>query len=196
MTTNAKSTNPIVILGISGSLRSGSFNRALLRAATELAPSGVEITTFDELGALPFYDGDVESAGEPIAVHALRQAIEGADAILVATPEYNDGTSAVLKNAIDWASRPPQRTLDGKVVAVMGASPTPSGARGGIESVKRSLRRAGSEVLDEQVGIPSVAGVFDEDLRLTDDLVRAEVAGFVATLAAHARAASEEQLAA
>ena len=166
-------TNPTRILGIAGSLRSASFNRALLRAAVELAPAGVEITTFDELGALPFYDGDVEAAGEPVAVRALRAAIDAADAVLLVTPEYNDGTSAVLKNAIDWASRPPQRTLAGKLIAVMGSSVTPSGARGGIESVRRSLRRAGSEVLDEQVAIPSVTGVFDEDLHLADDLVRA-----------------------
>ena len=190
------STNPTRILGIAGSLRSGSFNRALLRAATELAPSGVELTTFDELGALPFYDGDVEAAGEPAAVHSLRAAIDAADAVLLVTPEYNDGTSAVLKNAIDWASRPPQRTIAGKLMAVMGASVTPSGARGGIESVKRSLRRAGSDVLDEQVAVPSVAGAFDADLHLTDDLMRAEVAGLVATLGARARAASEELVAA
>ena len=184
------------ILGIAGSLRGASYNRALLRAATELAQSGVEITTFDALGALPFYDGDVEAAGEPAAVHDLRAAIESADALLLVTPEYNDGTSAVLKNAIDWASRPPQRALKGKLAAVMGASTTPSAARGGIESVVRALRRAGAEVLDEQVGIPSASGVFDADLRLTDDLVRAEVAGLVATLVAHARATSEEQVAA
>lgn len=190
------STNPTRILGIAGSLRGASFNRALLRAATELAPAGVEITTFGELGALPFYDGDVEAAGEPPAVHGLRASIEAADALLLVTPEYNDGTSAVLKNAIDWASRPPQRTIAGKLVAVMGSSVTPSGARGGIESVRRSLRRAGSDVLDQQVAIPSVAGAFDEDLRLTDGLVRAEVAGLVATLAARAREASEEKLAA
>ena len=190
------SNQPTRILGIAGSLRGASFNRALLRAAVEMAPSGVEITTFDELGALPFYDGDVEAVGEPIAVRALRAAIDAADAVLVATPEYNDGTSAVLKNAIDWASRPPQRILREKLVAVMGASVTPSGARGGIESVKRSLRRAGSGVLDEQVGIPSASEVFDADLHLGDDLVRAEVAGLVATLAARARAHSEEKIAA
>ena len=190
------SNQPIRILGIAGSLRAASFNRALLRAAVELAPSGVEITTFDELGAVPFYDGDVEVAGEPKAVNALRTALDAADAVLLVTPEYNDGTSAVLKNAIDWASRPPQRTIAGKVVAVMGSSVTPGGARGGIESVKRSLRRAGSDVLDEQVAIPSVAGAFDAGLRLTDNLVRSEVAALVATLATRARAGSEETLAA
>jgi chromate reductase len=187
---------PIRLLGIAGSLRSGSFNRALLRAAVELAPSGVEITTFDELGALPFYDADVEAAGDPVAVRALRTAIDAADAILFVTPEYNDGTSAVLKNAIDWASRPPQRALAGKLAAVMGASVTPSGARGGIDSVKRSLHRAGAELLDQQVAVPSVSDLFDGDLKLSDPLVRAEVAGLVATLAARARVGAEEKLAA
>ena len=187
---------PIRLLGIAGSLRAASFNRALLRAAVELEPSGVEITTFDELGALPFYDGDVEAAGEPLAVSSLRAAIDAADAILFVTPEYNDGTSAVLKNAIDWASRPPQRTLAGKLVGVMGASVTPGGARGGIESVKRSLRRAGSEVLDEQVGIPSAHDAFDSDLTLTDPQLRDAVAAMVASLAAQVRLAPAEKVAA
>lgn len=189
-------TTPTRLLGIAGSLRAESFNRALLRAAVELAPSGVEITTFDELAALPFYDGDVESAGEPVAVRSLRAAIDAADAILVVTPEYNDGTSAVLKNAIDWGSRPPQRTLAGKLVAVMGSSVTPSAARGGIESVKRSLRRAGSEVLEEQVAVPSVTGAFDSDLHLIDVLIASEVAGLIATLATRVRGAVEEKIAA
>jgi chromate reductase len=187
---------PIRLLGLAGSLRAASFNQALLRAVEELAPSGVEITTYDGLGALPFYDGDVEAAGEPISVRSLRAAIDAADAILLVTPEYNDGTSAVLKNAIDWASRPPQRTLAGKLAAVMGASVTPGGARGGIESVKRSLSRAGSEVLDDQVAVASAANAFDADLHLADPLIRAEVAGLVASLAAQARSSSAEKLAA
>jgi len=187
---------PIRVLGLAGSLRGASFNRALLRAAGELAPSGVEITTFDALDALPFYDGDVEAAGEPTAVRSLRNAVQAADAILLVTPEYNDGTSAVLKNAIDWASRPPRRILAGKLAAVMGASVTPSAARGGIESVKRSLRRAGSEVLDEQVGIPSATDAFDAELRLADPQIRAEVAGLLTSLAERARDGATEKLAA
>jgi chromate reductase len=189
-------SQPIRLLGVAGSLRAASFNRALLRAAVELAPSGVEITTFDELAALPLYDGDVEAAGDPIAVRSLRAAIDAADAILFVTPEYNDGTSAVLKNAIDWASRPPRRTLAGKLVGVMGASVTPGGARGGIESVKRSLRRAGSEVLDEQVGIPSAHDAFDSDLTLTDPQLRDAVAAMVGSLASQVRMAPAEEVAA
>ena len=186
----------IRLLGIAGSLRAASFNRALLRAAVELAPSGVEIATFDELGALPFYDGDIEELGEPVAVRSLRGAIDAADAILFVTPEYNDGTSAVLKNAIDWASRPPQRSLAGMLTAVMGASVTPSGARGGIESVKRSLRRAGAEVLDEQVAIPSAPEAFDSDLHLSDPQIRSEVAALVGSLTARARIAALGKVAA
>jgi chromate reductase len=192
MTTQTR--QPIRLLAMAGSLRAGSFNRALLRAAEELAPSGVEITTFDGLGELPFYDGDVEAAGDPVGVRSLRAAIDAADALLIATPEYNDGTSAVLKNAIDWASRPPQRTLAGKLAAVMGTSVTPSGARGGIESVKRSLKRAGAQVLEEQVAIPSATDVFDATPRLTDPSVRDEVAGLIATLAERTR--TLEQIAA
>ncbi len=187
---------PIRLLGVAGSLRAASFNRALLRAAQELAPQGVEITTFDGLGALPFYDGDVEAVGEPVAVRSLREAIDAADAILLVTPEYNDGTSAVLKNAIDWASRPPQRSLAGKLAAVMGASVTPSGARGGIESVTRSLRRAGSDVLDEQVAVASASNAFDAELHLIDPMVRSEVAALVASLAARARSGALEKVAA
>ena len=111
-------TNRILILA--GSLRRDSYNRALGRAAAQLAPSGVSTATFDGLGALPFYDGDVEDEGLPATVVALRRAIVEADALLIATPEYNGATSGVLKNALDWASRGPARILAGKPVAVDG----------------------------------------------------------------------------
>jgi chromate reductase, NAD(P)H dehydrogenase (quinone) len=185
-------TTPLRILGLAGSLRRDSYNRALLRAAVDLSPAGVEITTFDQLGALPFYDGDVEALGEPPAVRRLRSAIATADAILLVTPEYNDGTSAVLKNAIDWASRPPSRSLAGKPAAVIGASVTPSGARGGIESVQRSLRRAGADVIDAQVAVPGAANVFDADLKLADQLVGSELVGLLSTLTMHVRQAAHK----
>ena len=93
------------ILGISGSLRERSYNTALLRAAAELAPPDAEIEIFD-LSAIPLYNDDVESMGDPEPVAELRAAVAEADALLLATPEYNRGTSGVLKNAIDWLSRP------------------------------------------------------------------------------------------
>jgi chromate reductase len=181
--------NNVVNLGLAGSLRRGSYNRALLRAAAQLAPAGVTVRPFDALGALPFYDGDVEAAGTPAGVDDLRRAVAQADALLIATPEYNDGTSAVLKNALDWASRGPVRLLAGKPVAVMGISPGRNGARGGIEAVVRTVRRTGSDVLDRALAVPFAQQVFDEELVLTDPAVRAEVGSLVAELAERARSA-------
>jgi chromate reductase len=175
------------ILLMVGSLREASYNRALVRAAAQLAPSDVTTEAFDELGALPFYDGDLEAAGQPAIVEDLRQAIADADALLIATPEYNGVTSGVLKNALDWASRGPIRVLAGKPVAVVGASTGRSGARGGIESVVRILGRTRSDVLDQVVAVPFVAQAFDDELTLTDPRVRAEVEGLVAELADRAR---------
>src|SRR5256885_15678621 len=116
------------VLGIPGSLRAASFNRALLRAAIADAPPGMTIEIFDGLGAVPLYNADVEAQGDPAPVVALKTAIDRADALLIATPEYNYGVPGVLKNAIDWASRPPGAcVLDGKPAALMGASPGGTG---------------------------------------------------------------------
>ena len=175
------------ILIIAGSLRRDSYNRALARVAARLAPSNVSIETFEGLGAIPFYDGDVEDAGLPAAVVALRRAIVEADALLIATPEYNGATSGVLKNALDWASRGPVRILAGKPVGVMGASTGGSGAAGGIESVVRILTRTRSDVLDHVVPVPYAARAFDNDLALHDADIRADVAGLVAELVDRAR---------
>src|SRR5687768_5607295 len=96
---------PIRILGVAGSLRRGSLNRALLRAAAELAPEGVSIEMFDLL-AVPLYNGDIEAGGDPEGVVALKAAIREADGVLFGCPEYNHGVPGVMKNAVDWASRP------------------------------------------------------------------------------------------
>ena len=147
----------------------------------------MSIETFDGLGALPFYDGDLEDAGLPATVVALRRAIVEADALLIATPEYNGATSGVLKNALDWASRGPVRILAGKPVAVMGVSTGGSGANGGIESVVQILGRTRSDVLDHVVAVPFAARAFDDDLTLVDPEVSAAVAELVTELAHHAR---------
>src|SRR5689334_19794657 len=111
------------VCGIAGSLRRESFNRSLLRAAVELAPPGMTITPF-ALDPVPLYNGDVEAAGDPPGVVALKEAIGGADALFICTPEYQHGVPGVLKNALDWASRPPGRSvLQGKPVAIVGATP-------------------------------------------------------------------------
>ncbi len=177
----------IRILVLAGSLRRGSYNRALARVAAQLAPNGVAVETFDGLGALPFYDGDLEDEGLPASVAALRRAIVDADALLLATPEYNGATSGVLKNALDWASRGPDRILAGKPVAVMGASTGASGAKGGIESVVRIMARLRTDVLDHVIAVPFAAQAFDGDLLLRDSEIRTDVAQLVAELADRAR---------
>jgi chromate reductase len=177
----------IKILILAGSLRRDSYNRALARAAAQLATGGVSTQTFDGLGALPFYDGDLEDEGLPTTVVALRRAIVEADALLIVTPEYNGATSGVLKNALDWASRGPVRILAGKSVAVMGASTGGNGGKGGIESVVGILGRTRSHVLDHLVAVPFAARAFDDDLALEDAELRAEVAELVTELAHYAR---------
>jgi chromate reductase len=111
----------IHVLGISGSLRKGSYNTRLLAAASELLPEGMTLETFD-LSHIPLYNDDVRAVGFPKPVQQFRERIAVADALLIATPEYNFSIPGVLKNAIDWASRPPDPPLSGKPVAMMGAS--------------------------------------------------------------------------
>src|SRR3954452_8357258 len=171
------------LLGIAGSLRKGSYNRGLLRAARELLPEGVELVEFD-IRDLPIYDGDVETAGDPEPVVALKDAIRGADALLIATPEYNRGVPGGLKNAVDWASRPPLGSpLAGKPVALMGAST----GRGGTALAQQQLRQAlefpRAVVLDEpQVLVPE-AYLHFVDGELVDEGIRAEIAELLDTLA-------------
>lgn len=120
-------TSPVQVLGFAGSLRSGSYNRALLRAAQELAPETMQLQVFD-LAPIPLYNMDVEAQGDPAPIAEFKAAIRAADALLIATPEYNYSIPGVLKNALDWASRPPQTSpLSGKPVAIMGASTSAMG---------------------------------------------------------------------
>jgi chromate reductase len=166
----------MTILGIAGSLRQGSYNRALLRAARELLPEGTELVEHD-LRDLPLYDGDVEAAGDPQPVVALKDAIRAADAILIATPEYNRGIPGVLKNAIDWASRPPLASpLARKPVAIMGASTGLGGTRRAQEQLRSALEFPGALVLEEpHVLVPEAFMRFDESGELADAGVRAEL---------------------
>jgi chromate reductase, NAD(P)H dehydrogenase (quinone) len=157
------------VLGISGSLRRGSHNSELLRAAQDLLPPGVELDWFDGLKAVPPYvDDDVEPV--PPAVSALREAIASADAVLFATPEYNASIPGVLKNALDWASRPfPENALRAKPVAVIGAS---TGMFGGVwaqAELRKVLGAIGARVLDRDLALPAAHTAFHEDGRLHDD---------------------------
>ena len=163
------------VLGIAGSLRSASYNRGLLRAAQELAPDGTELEIYD-VRDLPFYDGDLEAAGVPEPVQRLRDAIRDADAVVFATPEYNRGTSGVLKNAIDWASRPPrQSVLDGKPVALMGATTGISGTANAQRQVREALLFPGAQTIPDEVLVARAGEKFDENGDLTDPETRADV---------------------
>jgi chromate reductase len=176
---------PLRILAMSGSLRERSFNRALLRAAAELAPPGVEIVEVD-LSPIPLYNGDVEAAGAPEPVEALRTEVRDADGLLLATPEYNRGTSGVLKNAIDWLSRPALASvLRWKPVAVIGATTGRSGTRRAQNQVREALLFPGAEVVDgPEVAIALARDRFDgEGGRLTDEEARAALRELLRLLA-------------
>jgi chromate reductase len=162
------------VLGIPGSLRAASFNRALLRAASELAPDGMEIRIFDGLRDVPLYDADVEAKGDPPPVVALKTAIGKADALLIATPEYNYGVPGVLKNAIDWASRPPGKSvLNGKPAAIMGASPAGTGTARAQLALRQSFVFTDTRVLlRPEVLVARAQEKIDAQGRLTDEPTR------------------------
>lgn len=174
----------IDVLGIAGSLRDGSYNRALLEAAGEVTPGGVRLRLYGGLGAVPPYDQDDDTASPPPAVADLRRQIREADAVLVATPEYNHSIPGVLKNAVDWASRPyGESSLQGKPAAVVGASPGRFGAKWAQEDLRRVLEAAGAEVLDAELPVGRVADRVDDEGRLSDAEVRADLAEILEELA-------------
>jgi chromate reductase, NAD(P)H dehydrogenase (quinone) len=142
------------VLGISGSLRRDSHNSALLRAAAERLPAGAELVTFERLGEIPPYDEDVEAHGVPAVVHELREAIRAADAVLIATPEYNHSIPGQLKNALDWASRPAgQSSLNGKPAATIGASTGMFGAVWAQAELRKVLGAMGGRVLEAELPV-------------------------------------------
>lgn len=168
------SERPLVVCGIAGSLRRGSFNRALLRAAQELAPPGMEIRIFDRLAEVPLFNQDVEAAGDPEPVQALKRAIAEADALLVATPEYNHGVPGVLKNAIDWASRPPGGSvLAGKPAALLGASPGVTGTARAQTQLRQAFVFTDTRALPQpEILVYRAHEKFDAEGRLTDARTR------------------------
>src|SRR5947208_8598865 len=160
------------ILGISGSLRRGSHNASLLRAAAKLLPPGVELEVFDGLRELPPYDADRDVQPADPAVAWLREAIASADGILIATPEYNGSVPGVLKNALDWASRPfPDSSLRGKRVAVIGASTGLFGAVWAQAETRKVLGVIGADVIGSElhVGLADLAFAADGELLNRDE---------------------------
>ncbi len=191
-------TNPVRILAVAGSLRCDSLNRRLIEAAAAVAPAGI-VVTLGDLRPIPFYDGDVEAAGDPPAVAAFKQTIRDADALLLATPEYNGAVPGVLQNAIDWASRPRgQAALTDKPVAVLGASPGPGGTARAQRGLRQTLANAGALVLPEPEFLIARAGDhFAGDGRLSSEGVAGDLRTLLQALCTWSRLqqAAEERAA-
>ncbi len=178
------------ILGISGSLRKGSFNTSLLRAAQSVAGDGIEVD-IATLHGIPLYDGDMEaSEGIPAAVTALREKIIASDGVLLATPEYNNGVPGVFKNAIDWLSRPPSevpRTFGNRAFALMGASPGGFGTILSQNAWLPILRTLGTRQWNGAKMLVSKAGdAFDGSGKLTSEAMAKQLGDYVRNLAAFA----------
>ena len=165
-------TDPISVLGIAGSLRKGSYNRALLRAAQALAPDGMRFEILD-LHGIPFYDADVEKEGDPEPVAELKRRVRAADALVIATPEYQHSLPGVLKNALDWASRPPKDPpLKGKPVAMMGATPGRYGTARAQAELRKVLAYNDTVVVNRPEVLVANARETFEDGELVDETAR------------------------
>lgn len=176
------------IVGISGSLRRGSYNSGLLAAAKDVLPAGVTLEIATILG-IPLYDGDVEAAeGIPPAVATLKEAIQSADGLLLSTPEYNNGIPGVFKNAIDWASRPSSdiaKVFGGRKVALMGTSPGNFGTILSQSAWLPVLRTLGTDLWNGgRLMVPQAGKAFDADGKLTDEATRERLKKFLAGFAA------------
>lgn len=170
------------VIGISGSLRQGSYNSMALRAAQKLAPQGMRIEIAD-IGGIPLFNEDVRAAGEPAAVSELKAKIRAADGVLIVTPEYNFSIPGVLKNTLDWLSRPPEPPFPGKPVAIMGASPGPVGTA----RVQYDLRKVlvfldAFTVNKPEVFISSCASKFNAQGELTDEATARFITDLLASL--------------
>ena len=180
------------ILGISGSLRRGSHNRRLLRAAGDALPPGVVLVEWDGLAGLPAFDEDLESS-PPEPVQELFAAIEDADALLIATPEYNASIPGALKNAIDWASRPfPDNVLKEKPAAVVGASTGLFGAVWAQAEVRKTLKASGAHVLEAELPVGMADGAFADDGGLADPELSERLSDLVSDLVREVAAPVEQ----
>ena len=155
------------VVGISGSLRRGSYNTGLLHAAAKLLPDGMTLDMAD-ISELPLYNADVERAGIPDPVGRLRDQLTESDGVLIATPEYNYSVSGVLKNAIDWVSLGPDSPLDGKPLAMMGAGGRLGTARAQMHLRQIALHNSMRVLIDPEVFVPRPRDRFNGDGELTD----------------------------
>jgi chromate reductase len=171
------------VLGIVGSLRRDSLNGLLVSRAEALVGEGVAFDTFAELGSIPHFNEDTEGELTPPAVGELRERIGRAGAIVIATPEYNSAMPGALKNALDWASRPPgESILADKPAAVIGASPGRFGAQRAQADVRRVLTAIGAEVLEDELPVARAHEAFDEHGALRDEELDRRLAALLSSL--------------
>ena len=185
------------ILAIPGSLRQRSYNRGLLETAQQLAPLGIDIQIVD-LTQIPHFNSDVEEQGDPVPVALLKDQIRRADALLIATPEYNASIPGVLKDALDWASRPPAMSVvRGKPVAIMSAAPGRFGAIRGQRVLRQILDHVGAKVLAvPEVLVPQAGDLFDDAGVLRDEKTREQIRALVEALVSWTRSRQPEFIAA
>ena len=180
------------ILGIAGSLRRGSHNRKLLRAAGAALPPGAVFVEWDGLGGLPIFDEDLELTPPP-AAHDFLAAIEEADAVIIATPEYNASLPGGLKNALDWASRPfPENVLRDKPMAVIGASTGLFGAVWAQAEVRKALKASGARVIENELPVGMADSAFADDGSLLDPELTARLHDVVGDLVREVEAPVEQ----
>lgn len=173
------------ILALCGSLRTASLNKKLLTLAVEeLRARGVEVDLVEgkALGQLPLYDQDVEAEGWPAPVKELRERLGRAQGLLISSPEYNSSLPGVLKNAIDWVSRPPERLFQDKWAAVLGASPSALGTARMQPHLRQVLGSVGAYVVTAQVHVPRATDAFGTDGRFKDEARHKELVGLVSAL--------------
>jgi chromate reductase len=189
------SSHPLQVVGIAGSLRSRSYNRGLLAAAQEVAPDGMQITIMD-LAPIPFYNADVEAQGDPSPVVRLKAAVQQADALLVSAAEYNYGMSGVLKNTIDWLSRPPERSvLRGKPAAIMGATLGMAGTTRSQLQLRQTFVFTQTLVMPPppEVLVAQSENKFDALGRLTDEDTRRRVRALLEALVTWTQCVTQRQ---
>jgi chromate reductase len=168
-------SNTINILGFAGSLRKDSFNKSLLNAAVEQAPDGMNIEKFD-IKDIPLFNQDVEALGIPDPVKIFRNKIQAADGLLIITPEYNYSIPGVLKNAIDWASRPPNPPLNGKPLAIMGATMSMGGTMKAQMHLRQVCVNTNTIPMNKpEILVSSAQNKFDASGKLTDDATRGQI---------------------
>jgi|SRR5215472_16832438 len=189
-------TMTMTIAAIAGSLRAGSYSRALLRAAARGRPPGVAFALWDGLEAVPPFNEDLEPGPAPAGVAALRRLIAGTDAVLIATPEYNGSIPGQLKNALDWASRPHgAAVLRGKPAATIGASPSPRGAAWALADLRKVLTIAGADLTATELAVPQVHTQLTVDGGIADPALRDRITQLVSDLAQRVTTSSPAQAA-